>query len=158
MIRRPPRSTLFPYTTLFRSVLDEPRLPGYRIDPEDAGHVGKVLAGGGIESGAGETGRGRGAPDPAETMAPEEIVRKQEAGVGPVEDERPPLLLDVARAVEAGRHPFERVEGGAARGVPALPAEPQVGAKGAAPLLHQQRGRAPLVRARGGGRGHRRGP
>src|SRR2546422_5244846 len=24
MIRRPPRSTLFPYTTLFRSVLDEP--------------------------------------------------------------------------------------------------------------------------------------
>src|SRR2546430_10849021 len=26
MIRRPPRSTLFPYTTLFRSVLDERRL------------------------------------------------------------------------------------------------------------------------------------
>src|SRR2546429_5421972 len=26
MIRRPPRSTLFPYTTLFRSVADEPRL------------------------------------------------------------------------------------------------------------------------------------
>src|SRR5438132_7618576 len=26
MIRRPPRSTLFPYTTLFRSVLDRPRL------------------------------------------------------------------------------------------------------------------------------------
>src|SRR5215204_5196508 len=25
MIRRPPRSTLFPYTTLFRSVPDEPR-------------------------------------------------------------------------------------------------------------------------------------
>src|SRR3712207_6961355 len=24
MIRRPPRSTLFPYTTLFRSVVDEP--------------------------------------------------------------------------------------------------------------------------------------
>src|SRR5437667_11258610 len=24
MIRRPPRSTLFPYTTLFRSILDEP--------------------------------------------------------------------------------------------------------------------------------------
>src|SRR2546425_4861665 len=27
MIRRPPRSTLFPYTTLFRSVLRLPRLP-----------------------------------------------------------------------------------------------------------------------------------
>src|SRR5436189_1461953 len=26
MIRRPPRSTLFPYTTLFRSVVDEDRL------------------------------------------------------------------------------------------------------------------------------------
>src|SRR2546425_8474162 len=26
MIRRPPRSTLFPYTTLFRSDLDEPRV------------------------------------------------------------------------------------------------------------------------------------
>src|SRR5262245_64241505 len=28
MIRRPPRSTLFPYTTLFRSVLDPPELAG----------------------------------------------------------------------------------------------------------------------------------
>src|SRR2546428_7450333 len=50
MIRRPPRSTLFPYTTLFRS---EPR-PGRREesdgpgDPEGAGHLGR---------------RGRGAQD-----------------------------------------------------------------------------------------------
>src|SRR2546422_4848225 len=28
MIRRPPRSTLFPYTTLFRSVLPRSRAPG----------------------------------------------------------------------------------------------------------------------------------
>src|SRR2546429_3339301 len=28
MIRRPPRSTLFPYTTLFRSVIGETRIPG----------------------------------------------------------------------------------------------------------------------------------
>src|SRR5256885_12742560 len=27
MIRRPPRSTLFPYTTLFRSMLDDPKRP-----------------------------------------------------------------------------------------------------------------------------------
>ena len=27
MIRRPPRSTLFPYTTLFRSIIFESRLP-----------------------------------------------------------------------------------------------------------------------------------
>src|SRR2546422_9371132 len=31
MIRRPPRSTLFPYTTLFRSVLDHDVLPGFGI-------------------------------------------------------------------------------------------------------------------------------
>src|SRR2546422_7036425 len=35
MIRRPPRSTLFPYTTLFRSVLavaeEERRAPGHEI-------------------------------------------------------------------------------------------------------------------------------
>src|SRR2546429_6769347 len=30
MIRRPPRSTLFPYTTLFRSLSDDRRLPGCR--------------------------------------------------------------------------------------------------------------------------------
>src|SRR3712207_7769328 len=51
MIRRPPRSTLFPYTTLFRSVLDEAEkvqpvslegredwrdLPLVTIDPPDA--------------------------------------------------------------------------------------------------------------------------
>src|SRR3989442_6092026 len=41
MIRRPPRSTLFPYTTLFRSALDEestlqlPRLPAIHRDPFD---------------------------------------------------------------------------------------------------------------------------
>src|SRR3989442_2744613 len=30
MIRRPPRSTLFPYTTLFRSVLKDPPSAGHR--------------------------------------------------------------------------------------------------------------------------------
>src|SRR3712207_8861900 len=39
MIRRPPRSTLFPYTTLFRSVLDERR----RRDAFDVEHR-RVLA------------------------------------------------------------------------------------------------------------------
>src|SRR5437016_7868337 len=41
MIRRPPRSTLFPYTTLFRSGLD------LRLAPAPAG--GRVLAGREIE-------------------------------------------------------------------------------------------------------------
>src|SRR2546428_5218690 len=33
MIRRPPRSTLFPYTTLFRSVRPRARAPGLRHAP-----------------------------------------------------------------------------------------------------------------------------
>src|SRR5258708_24887608 len=36
MIRRPPRSTLFPYTTLFRSLADLSREPG-RYRPRDRG-------------------------------------------------------------------------------------------------------------------------
>src|SRR3712207_7586469 len=48
MIRRPPRSTLFPYTTLFRSDLEE-RLPGYRwigvgrMDGKDGGEFSPIL-------------------------------------------------------------------------------------------------------------------
>src|SRR5258705_2015700 len=34
MIRRPPRSTLFPYTTLFRSILDLLVLGGLGDDPQ----------------------------------------------------------------------------------------------------------------------------
>src|SRR5260370_15541111 len=37
MIRRPPRSTLFPYTTLFRSQADSVRVGGHsRVGPGDA--------------------------------------------------------------------------------------------------------------------------
>src|SRR5256885_10120980 len=32
MIRRPPRSTLFPYTTLFRSVVLQPKITSIRAD------------------------------------------------------------------------------------------------------------------------------
>src|SRR2546430_5127204 len=42
MIRRPPRSTLFPYTTLFRSVIDVQRLGVDRVDREEVG--GRVMA------------------------------------------------------------------------------------------------------------------
>src|SRR5256885_11957392 len=41
MIRRPPRSTLFPYTTLFRSKVDDPkvRFPGdLRVGPDGIGN------------------------------------------------------------------------------------------------------------------------
>src|SRR3712207_8937307 len=44
MIRRPPRSTLFPYTTLFRSQadaeLDERAAQDFRLVAEAAGHLG----------------------------------------------------------------------------------------------------------------------
>src|SRR3712207_7356414 len=41
MIRRPPRSTLFPYTTLFRSVVRDQDRP-LPVDDDDAvGHVGQ---------------------------------------------------------------------------------------------------------------------
>src|SRR2546425_3608190 len=36
MIRRPPRSTLFPYTTLFRSLSPAPPRPGIRTRPRPA--------------------------------------------------------------------------------------------------------------------------
>src|SRR2546430_4524557 len=43
MIRRPPRSTLFPYTTLFRSPVDDERLhaciPAPRIQLADVGEL-----------------------------------------------------------------------------------------------------------------------
>src|SRR5262245_64558645 len=51
MIRRPPRSTLFPYTTLFRSLADEVRDLVARV-PElvrRAGRHGDPLAGAGDE-------------------------------------------------------------------------------------------------------------
>src|SRR3712207_7300170 len=34
MIRRPPRSTLFPYTTLFRSYIRDVILPGAKVNPK----------------------------------------------------------------------------------------------------------------------------
>src|SRR5258707_5521135 len=51
MIRRPPRSTLFPYTTLFRSLAPrtlvvagrQPRPGGQRSGRGEAGHIGADL-------------------------------------------------------------------------------------------------------------------
>src|SRR3712207_6974074 len=44
MIRRPPRSTLFPYTTLFRSVADMRFLPNPHWVPELRPHTGREAA------------------------------------------------------------------------------------------------------------------
>src|SRR5687768_18324475 len=45
MIRRPPRSTLFPYTTLFRSGRRRPGLPGRGPAVGDPRGVGRLLVG-----------------------------------------------------------------------------------------------------------------
>src|SRR2546427_1398451 len=57
MIRRPPRSTLFPYTTLFRSRCDRQRLLGRngRNDGEEIRQKRSLIAGPGLPSpGAGD--------------------------------------------------------------------------------------------------------
>src|SRR2546426_9404923 len=43
MIRRPPRSTLFPYTTLFRSDLAAPARQDPNGDPEDGGRPARSV-------------------------------------------------------------------------------------------------------------------
>src|SRR2546430_7197984 len=44
MIRRPPRSTLFPYTTLFRSTLLATRLTDVALDGGTANQIGGQIA------------------------------------------------------------------------------------------------------------------
>src|SRR5882762_3773232 len=80
MIRRPPRSTLFPYTTLFRSASGAPvglrpdvaccALAGGRVAPMDT--LGPALPGSNVaqaaavgEAGATNAGRSRGGSDTA---------------------------------------------------------------------------------------------
>src|SRR2546422_6146701 len=63
MIRRPPRSTLFPYTTLFRSVLQQlERGLGRDPDPDDARplEVGKHTEAPELERQGAGPGRGAG--------------------------------------------------------------------------------------------------
>src|SRR3712207_8685033 len=44
MLRRPPRSTLFPYTTLFRSHVDAAPVPAGAVGLADLEHLGGVVA------------------------------------------------------------------------------------------------------------------
>src|SRR2546427_280640 len=61
MIRRPPRSTLFPYTTLFRSHPEQPRAeagaavePGTPVQNLEVARLERVLRGGPVPGAAGE--------------------------------------------------------------------------------------------------------
>src|SRR3712207_7652595 len=79
MIRRPPRSTLFPYTTLFRSRPAEMSLahPGDRdVRPRPARHGGDrpAAAGGGPEAGPGRAAE----PGPAAERPGQPLPRSEE--------------------------------------------------------------------------------
>src|SRR3712207_8707746 len=62
MIRRPPRSTLFPYTTLFRSPLVQPDGAQPAPDPQRAGARDAADGGHRLRGGDGRGGGGRGRP------------------------------------------------------------------------------------------------
>src|SRR5256885_5066409 len=67
MIRRPPRSTLFPYTTLFRSVVQRHLVPAYRapvgrIERQDHRPAAEIAQRHGLVGGAGEREVGRRRP------------------------------------------------------------------------------------------------
>src|SRR3712207_8181811 len=75
MIRRPPRSTLFPYTTLFRSV---------DVRDEEAADLGGAAARveqeadeGGVAAGVARVGRDRG-QQPHDVLGRERLLRSEE--------------------------------------------------------------------------------
>src|SRR3989454_4763843 len=79
MIRRPPRSTLFPYTTLFRSLkaglmtLTGGRFPGGRIAmPRDADVARRLTPG--LRPGSGEIPDGRSEEHTSELQSPCNLV------------------------------------------------------------------------------------
>src|SRR5258708_19322951 len=78
MIRRPPRSTLFPYTTLFRSdptrypVRDDEQLPRYRrllLGPRLPAAAGR-----GVDDGTEEVVRRRSEEHTSELQSPDHLV------------------------------------------------------------------------------------
>src|SRR5256886_17597706 len=85
MIRRPPRSTLFPYTTLFRSRRALLRAPDGRAAPGHQAREHPLLAGapdrGGLRDRQGDQYGGRGGPDPP--PPPRRPARGQEPPAGP---------------------------------------------------------------------------
>src|SRR5256885_10639826 len=67
MIRRPPRSTLFPYTTLFRSVALRNRCPQGQADPRAA-----------IAGGASGVTMARAGPHPRRARSQVDAMRSEE--------------------------------------------------------------------------------
>src|SRR3989449_11721535 len=86
MIRRPPRSTLFPYTTLFRSLISFRRSPRRIVDPEFCQRLsarerevlddmaaflgeGEVIDRGGLCRSGGHSGQGKDNAHPTEEQS-----------------------------------------------------------------------------------------
>src|SRR5258708_8171865 len=89
MIRRPPRSTLFPYTTLFRSVAD--RLGEVVVDDDvvelaEVGHVGRGIA---------QAPRDRSEEHTSELQSPDHLVCR--------------LLLEKKKAMRRRRVRYSRL-------------------------------------------------
>src|SRR2546430_13256158 len=99
MIRRPPRSTLFPYTTLFRSREPEPRIVQAPEDPRgEPGHDERGVVEIRVcrELDARERRRGRegvaGEGEGRDVLDPLRAARKPEVVHGEVEDKNEPDL------------------------------------------------------------------
>src|SRR3989454_10562414 len=65
MIRRPPRSTLFPYTTLFRSLVDANQLARLALEKPDAHVREQFQSGAEAAPGAARAGSDTAKPSPA---------------------------------------------------------------------------------------------
>src|SRR5256885_9690358 len=88
MIRRPPRSTLFPYTTLFRSEgggrPDGPALGPARVEHDDVGAP--------VLDRVHHVGQARGARDGEPVPAEEEARDAQEASIGCADEDSNPAV------------------------------------------------------------------
>src|SRR2546422_7138028 len=88
MIRRPPRSTLFPYTTLFRSLVDD-----LHPAPEDVEHLEVALVW--VQAGRVRLGgAGRAALDPDHVGAELSVRRLLDAEVAILHEAAQPGLVD----------------------------------------------------------------
>src|SRR3989441_6871156 len=103
MIRRPPRSTLFPYTTLFRSLVDDAR-----ERRRQARAVAVVLVGEGVHDGHGPRDRELQPPLGIRT-GPAHLVEVDGRAAGDGAGDRRHLRL-VAVGADADRHALTEVD------------------------------------------------
>src|SRR3712207_1821247 len=106
MIRRPPRSTLFPYTTLFRSVTREPAALAQPLEALDA--AGEHLVHVGLVAGVEHDRLVRGLEHPVQgdgELDGAEVGTEVAAGAGDARDERVTDLRGQGRQLLGGQGP-----------------------------------------------------